>query len=301
MGDDRAISEVAKTTRGRGIFEDVDEPREKALAVVEETRVEAVPVKGKKRRVIGLRAGFGYPLRGARLVFAERADLVRFWVWPIALTALSQIAVVTAAFTYNESIVAFVWPAGSTGVLLALRWVLGILVGLVLMALGLVVVYSTTSIVASPFNDALSQRVELYRLGLEPLPFSLARSLRGIGESLFLAVLRVVLYGLVLVALFLASWILPTVGQVVAGVVGWFVSMLYLSYDSTDWPLARRDLGLLERLVFIATNLRACLGMGAALWLVMSIPIVNLFFMPAAAAAGTLLVMDIEEAHGGCL
>lgn len=268
-----------------------------ALARVEVVgHTEAVTSLHDRPRPMGFWKAFTYPFKGARFVFARHASLVRIWIWPIALIAAAHIGVVIAAGATHNDLLGLVWPDTATGFMWFLRWCVRLALLFTLVTVGLGIVYSTSSVVASPFNDALSERVERICLGLDPPPFALGKISRDVLASLYLTAIRLLAYGAVMALAFLASLVLPGVGQVVYSVFGWLFAMLYLTYDSTDWPLARRGLDFKARVGFIRRNLRPCLGMGAALWLVMSIPIVGLIFMPAAVTGGALLVLDLESA-----
>jgi uncharacterized protein involved in cysteine biosynthesis len=41
------------------------------------------------------------------------------------------------------------------------------------------------------------------------------------------------------------------------------------------------------------------LGFGASVWVLLLIPLVNLFFMPAAVAGGTMLFLDLHPSKDG--
>lgn len=244
---------------------------------------------------VGFFAAFAYLFKGMRFIFLEHASLVRFWVWPIVITAAAHLTVVWGTWMFHNEILSLVWPEGVTGFLLVLRWVVRILLFFTMLLTGLTIVYSSTSIVAAPFNDALSERVEIIRKGLDPMPFSLRRLLGGLAMSLTLTAIRLFFYVAVMAVAFLLSLLLPAVGQALLAVFLLVFTWLYLTYDTMDWALARRELVFAERLGFIRRHLRPCLGLGLALWLVMSIPIVSLFLMPAGVAAGTLLASRLDE------
>jgi uncharacterized protein involved in cysteine biosynthesis len=42
----------------------------------------------------------------------------------------------------------------------------------------------------------------------------------------------------------------------------------------------------------------AMLGLGAAIWALLFVPLLNVLFMPAAVAGGTLLFLDLHPAPG---
>lgn len=246
----------------------------------------------------GFKAGFRAPFRGARLVFGEHAALVRIWVWPIAIVAAAHIAVLVSSALLHDDLLALVWPHAE-GAWAVVRWIVRVLVLIALVVLGLSVVHSSATVVAAPFNDLLAERVDLALEGRAPPRFRFGRLVRQVGRSFVLTASRLLAYAVVMAAAFVASFALPVVGQVLYVPFGWVTSALYLTFDATDWPLARRGLAFGDRLRYLRRHIRPALGMGLALWLVMGLPVVGLVFMPAAVAGGVLLVREIGQAPRG--
>ncbi|MBW2402413.1 MAG: EI24 domain-containing protein, partial [Deltaproteobacteria bacterium] len=65
--------------------------------------------------------------------------------------------------------------------------------------------------------------------------------------------------------------------------------------DYIDWPAARRDWSVRDRVAFTRRQLPAVAGFGTGVSLLLFIPLVNLFFMPAAVAGGTLLFLALQQ------
>ena len=94
---------------------------------------------------------------------------------------------------------------------------------------------------------------------------------------------------------FIISLLIPVVGQIIYVVFGYLFTIVFFAVDYTDWPLARRGRGVRARLRLVRKYKARMLGLGTAVWLLLFIPVVGLFFMPAAVAGGTLLVLDMED------
>ena len=82
-------------------------------------------------------------------------------------------------------------------------------------------------------------------------------------------------------------------------VVGFALTALYFALDYVDWPIARRGLGLRYRRELLARGGATLFGFGAGVWLFLLVPLLNLFFMPAAVAGGTLLYLELEGPRQG--
>ena len=78
-----------------------------ARSVVETAKQSVVAPVG--RSAIGFWRGLTYSFRGARLVYAERPGLVRYWGMPVLLTLLAAVGIVWGAVFARDAFVEFVW------------------------------------------------------------------------------------------------------------------------------------------------------------------------------------------------
>ena len=258
------------------------------------------------RSPVGFVRGLSYALRGMRFVYLQHPKLARFWLFPVLITGLALLAVFYGAGSYNEDVGAALWSLFPEswneatgwlgGLLSALRWVIELIAALLIVLLGLVLVLLMSSVLAAPFNDALSEAVEHILTGKPAPPFSFRRMLGDIVRTVRLELGKALLYVLVVGPMFLASFFIPGVGQVIS-LVGFALTAVYLGIDYVDWPAARRDWSVGDRVRFTRRQLPAVAGFGTGVWVFLFIPLVNLLFMPAAVAGGTMLFVDVELAE----
>ncbi len=253
------------------------------------------------RSVIGFWRGLTYPFRGARFVYLQRPGLVRYWGAPVLLTLLAAAGIVWGAVAARDAIVEAVWaaPAGEgfwADALRVLHAALEWLVALGLALGGLVVLSLATSLIAAPFNDALSEAVEEHVTGTPGAPLSLEVLVRDAIRTVLLELTKLALYAAVMGPLFVASLFVPVLGQAVYAVLGFAFTALYFSVDYIDWPASRRNRGLRARAAVVRRHFWPMFGFGTGVWLFLFVPFVNLLFMPAAVAGGTLLFLDLERA-----
>jgi CysZ protein len=268
-----------------------------ARSVVETAKGSVVAPVG--RSAIGFWRGLTYPFRGARLVYLERPGLVRYWGMPVLLTLLAAVGIVWGAVSARDALVEAVWstPAGEgtwADVLRALHELVEWLAVMLLVLVGLVGLSLVTSLIAAPFNDALSEAVEEHVTGRPGVPFSLRILLRDTVRTVLLELVKFALYAAVMGPLFVLSFVVPVLGQAVYAVFGFVFTALYFSIDYIDWPASRRDRGLRARAAVVRRNFWPMFGFGTGVWFFLIVPIVNLLFMPAAVAGGTLLFLDLE-------
>ena len=80
----------------------------------------------------------------------------------------------------------------------------------------------------------------------------------------------------------------PVVGPAAWLGLGW----LLLVYDFTSFAFDRRRLTFREKCVRILSNRAESLGFGAALFVLLAIPVVNIVSLSVAAVSATLLVFE---------
>jgi CysZ protein len=112
-----------------------------------------------------------------------------------------------------------------------------------------------------------------------------------------LEIAKLGLWALVMIPLFVLSLVVPVVGQIIYAVFGFFFTAAYFAVDYIDWPASRRNRGISYRFSMLRAHFLPMLGFGTGVWLFLFVPLLNLLFMPAAVAGGTLLFLDLERAR----
>ncbi len=251
--------------------------------------------------VVGFWRGLTYPFKGMAFVFFRHPKLVRFWIWPILITTVLLGFALWGGWEVHESAVDWVWsePTGEgfwSSVARFFHGFIEILVLLVLWAIGFIVVVLFTNVIAAPFNDLLSEEVEHLLTGKKGPDFSLAILLRDSVRTIGLEIMKLGLYAVIMIPLFILAQLLPVFGQVVYSIFAFLFTALYFSVDYVDWPASRRNRSVTYRFSMLHEHFMPMFGFGTGVWLFLFIPLVNLLFMPAAVAGGTMLFLDLEGA-----
>jgi uncharacterized protein involved in cysteine biosynthesis len=171
---------------------------------------------------------------------------------------------------------------------------LGAVSFLVAAAVGLAAAFLGASLVASPFHDILSRRVERHVTG-EVVDLAGA----GIGGFLrdsagvALADLQRLMAVLVLQGTIVLVGLLPG-GQIVAAPALVLVTIFFVPIEYGSYALDRRAFRFRAKLAWARAHRGATLGFGAAGCLLCAVPIVNLAALPILVTAGTLLVVRSE-------
>ncbi len=239
--------------------------------------------------------GLAYPFRGAHLVYVRRPGLIKYWGPAIALVLIIASVAFYFAVAYHDDALRWVLPPPSgPGRLQRAGYVaLDLVVLVIFAALSLVTVLMFSNVIASPFNDLLSEAIERDLLGTPEQPFSLQKAIRDAVRSIRLEVTKLLLYLLIMAPLFVLAVVLPVVGPALHVTFGALFTSLYLAVDYIDWPATRRNIGVVARGGLLREYFPEMLGFGAAVWFLVFIPCLSLFLMPAAVAGGTMLFVEV--------
>lgn len=247
--------------------------------------------------------GFRLPLEGGRMLLRER----KLWGPAAAPIAFSLAAFAIAAglvFGYAGEL--YDWVTFWMPQLEAARWyawlwigpakglfgLLGVVLFIALAGLVLVAAFLVANVLAAPFLDVLSYRVELIEAGAvneaesAGLLGSLADVLRALREELrrtgfFLGVVGV------LAAL---GFVIPG-AQIVTGPAILVFSIFFLPLDYASYALDRRRLSFRDKREWLLSNKPVVSGFGVAAFLTCLVPGLNFIAMPLLVAGGTLLAL----------
>lgn len=230
--------------------------------------------------------GLLLPWRAFKLIVANPTLI--FWsLLPIGLTttlyvfAISRLQGMAKTF-FKEALTQWGWnPEG------AIAWIATLVFSLLLIIVSALTFTFLSSMIAAPFNDFLAEKTEGYvQPALSPVPESswkhkmhligidLLKTFAATGASVFAL---------------LFSWI-PVVNLLSAG-----AAFLLITFQYTSYPQTRRGISLGQGVTFLWKHIFACLGFGATLALLYSIPFVSCVTLPLAVVGGTLLVSRTQD------
>lgn len=241
--------------------------------------------------------GLSLPIRSARFLITHR----RLWsqaIVPVLIHGALLVGAVVLVFTYADLVATWLWapPVADSlwaGALLALWYGLYA----VLIVAGLIAGYAATllisGVVASPFNDALSERAErLLRSGDAPLPEDARSFWREALYSLRTTLFILLLY-LALMAPVVLLNLLPGLGSVAATVLGTGVGAFFLTLEFTDITLARHGYRFRQKLRLLRAHPGLTAGFGLGTSLLLWIPVLNVLSVPIAVVGGTALALAL--------
>ncbi|MBI2895280.1 MAG: EI24 domain-containing protein [Deltaproteobacteria bacterium] len=244
--------------------------------------------------------GMRYPFGG--MSFVLRTPSVYKLALPIVLCAILILGfVLVAGIRWGGGLIDAVWATPERegfwgGVLSVLHGLYAFVFAAGLVVIGYYVWMALTALVTAPLKDLLSEKIETMRTGREGPPLSLPALVSEVGRTLRVEGGKLAVYVALMFPLWVASFAIPWLGQLLLTVVGWYFTAVYLCFDFLDWPMSRRGWGFRHRFGQIRRNQALSLGFGTSCWLLLFVPIVNVFLVPGAVAGGTNLFVDLEEA-----
>jgi len=231
-----------------------------------------------------------YVVKGALFIRAHRI----LWKYAAAPLAISIVVLAVAYAVAYWLFLRLMSPfAAEAWYWQVLYYVAAVMVTILLLVLVLFLFSLLATAIAAPFNELISEKTESLVRGIfQDTPFSvtglLRDSARGIGHSL--AILGTYI-GVLVVSLPLL--LIPVVGHMLFAAIGTLLSSYMFAYEFLGCSMDRRRYSFAEKRKFIRTHLRSSLGFGLGVALTASIPLVNVLLLPAAAAGGTLLFLEL--------
>ncbi len=246
-----------------------------------------------------VRSGLFLPFRAVKFLM-ENKKLIPFVVVPAIINVILFVVSVYLLVGHAGQLVDWLWekPVGSgpLGELLLVLWyfvyVLALFVAIVL---SYVVVLVAGGIVASPFNDVLSEHTERILRGVEQLADAdesvVAALLRSVVSSAFIGLL----YLVIMIPILLLN-LIPGAGNAVSTVLSTCVSAYFVGLEYTDPTLERHRVPVRDKLRLIWQNLPLAGSFGLGTSLLLWVPLMNFVCMPIAVVGGTALGLVLEDA-----
>lgn len=176
-----------------------------------------------------------------------------------------------------------------------LRWLVWGLAWLLLILVAAISFTTVGCVIAAPFNDLLSEKVERLLLGRTlGAPFSWSLLMEDAVRTIAQAAGKLaIVAGVFLVTL--PFLLVPVVGQILVPAVNTLVAIWFLAVEFVDLPMARARWQLATRRAWCRGRKGMVLGFGSSVYVVCLIPLMGLLVLPAAVTAGTILFVETTD------
>ena len=243
-------------------------------------------------------SGMAMPFRGAAFLFRHRG-LKRYAALPLLVNAILYVIALMLVFwlLYRWRIAVVEWsfwaPLGGW-LAAAVNW-LGrfakVVVGIMVFTAAFFTFTAVGMVLASPFNDLLSEKVEAAYAGSArdaagiPWRITAAALLASVADSC-VTLCRQILYAL----LALPFLFIPVIGFIPLFLVGSYFS----GFGFIDSAMSRNHLYGRYKNLMTAGNALRIIGFGAAMQVLFLIPFAGLLLLPVGVTAGTLMYCDTD-------
>jgi CysZ protein len=239
--------------------------------------------------------GGSYLGRGWRFVFSN-PRLLPYCLLPLLIAALLFVALVCLLIFHYGDLVNLFWARPASFFVRIFWYLFYVFIFLVVMLLSYAAFFVLQALLASPFNDLLSERVEELAAGRPPTPFSLERLASSVGRTLLHQAAKLGLYLSIMLPLLLLSLIIPVLGPLLLLFGGSTVTAFFLAWDTLEYAMDRRAWDLRRKWQLLGSNRALLLGLGGLLEAALLVPVLGLICLPVGAVGGTLLFIDLERA-----
>lgn len=172
-----------------------------------------------------------------------------------------------------------------------LDWLEWLIWPLFAIAMFLIVFYSFTvvaNLIAAPFNSVLSAKIEAMLTGQKPVDINSDRFMKLILRTMKSEIQKI-LYAIKWFIPLIIITIIPAV-NIVAPFLWILFAVWFFALEYNDYPLANRGQFFEDIKSYNRKNRMRSLGLGSAVFILTSVPVLNFFAMPIAVAGATKLV-----------
>ena len=177
-----------------------------------------------------------------------------------------------------------------------LDWLQWLILPLFWVAMFLIVFYTFTvmaNLISAPFNSLLSARIEAMLTGKKPSDISTDGFIRLMLRTTKSEIQKI---------LYAIKWFIPLIIITIipaVNIISPFLWILFAAWffalEYNDYPLANRGLFFEDIKSYNRKNRMRSLGLGSAVFILTSIPLVNFLAMPIAIAGATKLIIKTDN------
>lgn len=241
--------------------------------------------------------GFRYPWLGARFIL-KHPGLYKYIFVPLLINLLVFSMAAYWGLNFYGGLIGKYVPQSDAWYWLLLYyilWIFAILLAAVLVFFTFTVI---GNLIASPFNDILSEKTEDLLKGAteNATPFSIKLFLKESAQILLDEIRKMSLFVGCMVLLFFLNAI-PVIGVLLYSVLSFLLTTYFLVVEYTGFVFSRKNLGFKNQRKFISQRKMVCAGFGCSAFLLLAIPFVQFFSIPMGVVGATILYHDALAPH----
>ncbi|MBN1140403.1 MAG: sulfate transporter CysZ [Deltaproteobacteria bacterium] len=232
--------------------------------------------------------GFFYPFRAGRYL-AGHPRLWKFVAIPFLVNVVVFSLLLYLGFHFFDGFVLRLIPSGEAWYWVLLYYTLWV----VAVAVTAVLVFFTFTLlgnlIASPFNDLLSEKTEELMVGSLPEePFSLARFKTDAKRILVLESKKMAVFLLVMLLLLTLN-LIPGIGSLLFSVLAFFWTVIFLALEYLGFVASRKQFDFKALRRFFWSRFTLLSGFGTGVFALLAVPFLNFISIPLGVIGATLL------------
>lgn len=246
-------------------------------------------------RIKQLGVGFSYIHKGFSFFLGHK----KLWWYAVIPTTINLIVLILMIFLlahYFDHLTGWIFGSGGgqgdTGLLAktlgwflsALVFIAKVIIFIILLTFLLIVTFVFSMILAGPFNDTLSEKVEQMATGREEIPFSWKIFAKSIRRSIIVELEKAAFF-LSVPLLLLVINVIPGVGSAVYLVLASLFAAFDIGFNFVDYPMSRKLMTFGQRMKIGWSKRYYITGFG----IVALIPLFPYIFSAPLVVGGTLL------------
>jgi CysZ protein len=244
--------------------------------------------------ISGFTRGFSYPLRAVKF-FKRQPGLLKYLAIPFLINVLVFTATVYFGLDLFEHMLETYAPSTEVwyGVLLYyLAWTVALLMTTVIVFFSFTVI---GNLVASPFNELLSERTEVLMSGKHnDEPFALGRFWKESRNAIIVEIKKMAVFVVCMLLLFGINFI-PGIGSLFYAVLAPAFTLFFLAVEYLAFVLMRKQMSFSAQRRYIFKRPILILGYSCGVFCMLAIPFVQFFCIPLAVVGATLLWCDFPQ------
>jgi CysZ protein len=250
-------------------------------------------VRAKKNFAVNFARGFFAPFRSVRIL-RSNPRLIQYVLIPFLINTIVFSGAVYLGLDFFSTTVVEYIPQGDAwywSVLYWFLWVVAVLLTAVLVFFSFTVV---GNLLASPFNDLLSERTEEVLSGNHnDETFAFGRFFRDALSTILLEAKKMWVFVVVMV-LILPLNLLPGVGNTLYTVLAISLTLFFLCFEYLGFVLVRKRQFFRDQKNYIFARKFLMLGFSCGVMAILAIPFFQLLCIPLAVIAATRLWCEEE-------
>lgn len=238
--------------------------------------------------------GFSYPLRAVKFL-SKKPGMLKYLAIPFTINLLIFTLSVYFGLDLFEGLLETYAPSTEVwygAILYYLAWTVAMLLTAVVVFFSFTVI---GNLIASPFNELLSEHAEALKVGRKPDErFSVGRFWKEGKHALIVEIKKLSVFIFCMLILLAINFV-PGIGSLIYAVLAPIFTLFFLVVEYMAFVLMRKQLTFTEQRRYISQKPVLMTGFACGVFCLLAIPFVQFFCIPLAVVGATLLWCDFPR------